>query len=300
MFGGIPSAPTPPNVSPLDLTPPQASLLSPYNDLRASFFSQSSLPGSSKTMRSATPTIPQPVQPQFPPRTKHESPHVNTTHHHRAQPESTGPASGGRRLGFWGRLLKPFRVSFHALLCIPKRPETETERPEPTPSVSPNFFFHFASSCGGVDLTVIQSRHGTTGDATNGEDVRPPGAYWDSGGGRNAISSTQNNSNTHSPPQFASLDASEGSSPKGGCLPVPTSDGAHEEGAPTEANIGTPEQQPPADLDPPMPAAQPISSSPNLVPPPTDASAEPPSYAETLYTEVSGHHSTICSNLPRP
>jgi hypothetical protein len=140
MFGQIPGAPTPPNLSPLDSTPPHASLFSRYNDLRASSYSQSSLSGSSKTMRSAAPTIPQPVRPGFPSRTKHELLHVNTTHHHRAQPENTGPASGGRRLRFWGRLLKRFRVSFHTLLCIPKRPETETERLEPTPSVS-RFFF---------------------------------------------------------------------------------------------------------------------------------------------------------------
>ena len=289
MFGQIPGAPTPPNLSPLDSTPPHASLLSPYNDFRASLRSQSSLPGSSKTMKSAASTIPQPAQL----RTKHEWPHANTTHHHRTQPGNTRPDSGGGRPGFLGRLLKRFRVSFHALLCIPKRPETETERLEPTPSVSWIFFFQYASSCEGVDLIVIQSRHGSRGGATNGEDVRPQGTNLDSGGGGNAISTAQNISNTHSTPSSDPLDASESSSPKGDRLPVPISDGADKEGAHAETNIETPGQQPSADLGQSMPAAQPTSSSSN-------ASDEPPSYTRVLSGEVSGHYPTICSDPRRP
>jgi len=145
MFGQAPGTPTLANVSPLysvssseRTLPTHASLLSPYDDLGASSRSQSSLPESSITMRSAAPTIPQPVQFGFPHRIKHEWAPVNTTttHHHKAQPEDIGPTSGGRRLGLWGRLWKSFRGSFrvHALLCIPIRPAAE--RPGHTPSVS--------------------------------------------------------------------------------------------------------------------------------------------------------------------
>jgi len=137
MSGHAPDTSTLPNVSPLHSESssgrtllPHASLLSPSGDLRASPRSQLSLPGSSTTMRSATPTIPQPVQTGCPPRTKHGYVPANTTHHRQAQSEDIGTASDGGRLGLWGRLWKVFRVPFRALLC------TRPERPEHAPCVS--------------------------------------------------------------------------------------------------------------------------------------------------------------------
>ena len=136
MFRHAPDTPTPPNVSPLysesssgRTIPPNSSLLSPSDYLRASSRSQLSLPGSSTTMRSAVPTIPQAVQHGCPPRTKYGWIPSNTTHP-QAQSEDIGSASDGRSLGLWGRLWKFIRVPFRALLC------TRPERPEHTPSVS--------------------------------------------------------------------------------------------------------------------------------------------------------------------
>ena len=145
MFGQAPGTPTPFNVSPLysgsssgRTIPPHGSLLLPHDHLRASSRSQLSLPLSSTTMRSATPTTSQPVQSGFPPWTEHKCLPPDTAHHHQAQSEDTGRASGGRTVGLWGRLSKFFRVSFHALLCIPIQPTPEL--PEHTPSVSLKYF----------------------------------------------------------------------------------------------------------------------------------------------------------------
>jgi len=278
MFGQAPDTPIPPNVSPLysesssaRTLPTHASLLSPYDNLRASSRSQLSLPGSPTTMTSAAPTISHPVQSGCPSGTQHEYPPANTAHHNEAQSEDIGPASDGRSLGLWGRLWKFFRVPFRALLCI--RPE----RPAHTPSVSlENLPFRIPPVV--LDLTAIQQR------------LPPQKTLAD---GEKPISTrTQNDSDTQTPSSPGFLDAFEGPSPQRDRhnAPVTPSDGSDKEGARIEAIIGTPGQQPSADLDPPMPA-----TSPNSAP---KCRIEPPSFTETLYTEVSGHYPTTCSNPP--
>jgi len=144
MFGQAPDTPIPPNISPLysesssaRTLPTHASLLSPYDNLRASSRSQLSLPGSPTTMTSAAPTLPQPVQSECPSGAQHDYSPANTTRHRGAQSEDVGPASDGRSPRLWGRLWKFFRVPFSALLCI--RPK----RPAHTPIVSLENF-HFA------------------------------------------------------------------------------------------------------------------------------------------------------------
>ena len=65
------------------------------------------------------------------------------------------------------------------------------------------------------------------------------------------------------------------------------------EGARVEADIGTPGQQPSADLGQSMPATS-LNSAPWC----SNTSSEPPLFTNTLYAEVSGHYLTICSNTP--
>ena len=141
MFGQAPGTPMPFNVSPLDsgsssgrTTPLHGSLLLPHDHLRASLRSQLSLPSPSTTMRSATPTTSQTVQSGFPPWTEDKCLPPNTAHHRQAQPEDTGPTSGGRCVGRWGRAWRFFRVSFRKLLRI--RIRRAPERPKHTRSVS--------------------------------------------------------------------------------------------------------------------------------------------------------------------
>ena len=113
----------------------------------------------------------------------------------------------------------------------------------------------------------------------------------------------QNNRNAqipHLPSSPGSLDALEDDSSQSGrhSLPVTTSDGADNQWAHTETIMGTPGQQLSANLGPSMPVAQPISS-PNSEHACGDTSAGPPSVAETLVTEVSGHY-PIVSNPSHP
>ena len=281
MFGQAPDTPTPHNTSPLHsesssmrTLPTHTSLLSPYNNLRASSRSQSSLPGSSTTMTSAAPTSSQPVQSGYPPGTQPDYSPVNTTRHRKAQSEGVGPASDRRSLGRWGRLRKFFRIPFRALLCI--RPE----RSERFPSGSlENLTLRVPPVA--LDLTTIQQRlppQETSADSEKPSSIR-----------------AQNNSDTQIPLSPSSLDAFEGSSPRRDCHdpPVTPSDGAYKEGARMEAVIGTPGQRPSADQGLSMPA-----TSPNSVPPSSNTSAEPPLFTKTLYAEVSGHYPTIYSNTP--
>jgi len=309
MFGQAPDTPTPPNVSPLLLNsgpspertlPTRVLLLSPYGDLRASSRDQLPLPGPSTPMGSAALTISQPVQSGLPLQTTHEWPPANTTHRHQAQSEDIRPDSGGRRLGLRGRLLRVFRVSFRAWLCIPIQPVPG--RLEHTPSVSLEVF-HSASFLWHVDLTILQKSRRSKGEDDNGGDT--PSQKTSAGGGHTISTRTQNNINNQVhqiPPSPGSLDAFMGSSSQSDRhgLPVTTSDGAVKEKARTETIIGIPEQRPSADLGLYMPTAQPISLAPNSALPYSDTSAEPPLFTKALYTEVSGHYPTICSNPPRP
>ena len=293
MFGQAPGIPTPPNASPLysgssseRTLPRHASLLSPYDGLGASSHSQLSLAGSSTTMRSTAPTVSQPVQSGVPLRTEHEWLHANTTHHHQAQPEDTGPAPGGRSLGLCGRLLKFFRVSFRALLYIPIR--AAAKRPGHTPSVSQEIF-RSASILWRVDSTVIQSRRRSREEVDNGGDAQPQKTDRDSAYDDKAIpTTTPNNCSTPTPPSLGSPHAFEISTPKRSRLPVTTSDGTGKGGVHTETTIGTTEQQHSGDLGSDMPTAQPLSLAPNLALPCSNTSAEPSLFTGTLYTEVSG------------
>ena len=297
IFGHAPGIPTPPNVSPLSgtsfvgLLPRHASLLSPDDDPRTSSRSQLLLPGSSTTVRSTAPTISQPVQSGVPLRTEHECLPGNTTHRHQAQPKDTGPASGGRSVGLCGRLLRVFRAPFRALLCIPKRPAAEPPRHAPSVSLES---FRSASFLLHVDSTVIQSRRQSRDKVKNGGHVELRNTDRDSADGEKAIpTTTPNNRSAPIPPPLSSLHAFEVSLSKRGRLPVITSDGVGKEWVHTEAIIGTPEQQPSADLGSYMPTAQPNSLAPNSGFPCSDTSAGPP---KTLYREVSRHYPTICSN----
>jgi len=237
-------------------------------------------------MRSTAPTNSQPVQSVVPRRSEHERLPAYTTHRRRAQPEDTGPASGGRSVGLCGRLLNFFRVSFRALFCITIRPAAE--RPGHTSRVSKEIF-RSASILWRVDSTVIQSRRRSRDEVDNGGDVRPQKTDRDLADGEKAIlTTTPNNRSTPTPPSLGSPHAFEISTPKRGRLPVTTSDGTGKGGVHTETTIRTSEQQHSADLGSYMPTAQPLSLAPNLALPFSDTSAEPSLFTETLYTEVSG------------